>query len=45
MSHNIKMEKILKKKSTLEKKLITEGLTKKENDLFSLSILTKRQGY
>jgi hypothetical protein len=33
MSHNIKMEKILKKKSTLEKKLITEGLTKKENDL------------
>ena len=33
MSLNTKMEKILKKKSTLEKKLVTEGLTKKENDL------------
>jgi hypothetical protein len=33
MSHNIKMEKILKKKSTLERKLMTEGLTRKENDL------------
>jgi len=27
------MEKILKKKSTLERKLMTEGLTRKENDL------------
>lgn len=33
MSHNTKMENILKKKSILEKKLVTEGLTKKENDL------------
>ena len=35
MSANIKMEKILKTKSDLEKKMVTEGLTKRERSLLS----------
>ena len=35
MSLNVKMENILKTKSLLEKKLIKEGLTKKERELLN----------
>jgi hypothetical protein len=35
MSLNVKMEKVLKVKSNLEKKLVSEGLTKKERSLLN----------
>ena len=42
MSLNIKMEKILREKNKLEKKLVNEGLTKKEKTILeNLKKLTR----